>query len=53
MKIYYLCDACEMVVKEEETEGEGVVFLRTMCEDCAREMGLLDEGHFSSRMYYS
>jgi len=52
VKIYYLCDACEILVKEEETEGEGVVFLRTMCEDCAREIGLLGDNYLS-RVYYS
>lgn len=44
MKIYYLCDTCEMVVNAEETDGEGLVFLRTTCDDCAQEVGLVDSG---------
>lgn len=53
VKIYYLCDTCELVVNTEEAEGEGLVFLRTTCNDCAQELGLIDTGHTSFSAYYN
>ncbi|MGE5380192.1 MAG: hypothetical protein ACM3NT_03895 [Methylocystaceae bacterium] len=53
MKIYYLCDTCELVVAAEETEGEGLVFLRTVCDDCAQELGIISDGHSHFSSYYN
>jgi len=53
VKIYYLCDTCELVVNSEETEGEGLVFLRTTCNDCAQELGLVDNGHSNFSTFYN
>ncbi|MGE5454521.1 MAG: hypothetical protein ACM3O9_04915 [Methylocystaceae bacterium] len=54
MKIYYLCDTCELVVGNEETDGEGMVFLRTVCDDCARELGIIsDAGYGNFNSFYN
>lgn len=54
VKIYYLCDTCELVVGNEETDGEGMVFLRTVCDDCARELGIIsDAGYGNFNSFYN
>lgn len=52
MKIYYICEYCEQIFSSSELEGgEGIVEVRGICDDCAMEIGMMDD-HASSSYYY-
>ncbi|HZK43887.1 MAG TPA: hypothetical protein VFC73_06320 [Syntrophomonadaceae bacterium] len=39
MKIYHVCEFCDLVFKTTEVEGaEGAVELKGVCEGCASEL---------------
>ncbi len=54
MQIYYICEYCERIFSVAETQdGEGDVQVPGICEECAMEMGLLEEPTLPSQHYYS
>jgi hypothetical protein len=54
VQIYYICEYCERIFSVAETQdGEGDVQVPGICEECAMEMGLLEEPTLPSQHYYS
>lgn len=43
MKIYHICDYCQQIFEISEVEGvEGNVQVQGICNQCAEELGLID-----------
>lgn len=41
MKIYHICEYCDLVFKTTEVDGqEGAIELKGTCDDCSSELGL-------------
>lgn len=53
MKIYYICEICEMVFSVENSAGpDGFTSVRGICDDCALEMGLKEDPLMSQKHFY-
>ncbi|HEX3011318.1 MAG TPA: hypothetical protein VHQ70_04665 [Syntrophomonadaceae bacterium] len=55
MKVYHICEYCQMVYNTTEVEGpEGAIELKGTCEDCSREMGLNEQvTSFTGQHFYN
>jgi len=54
LNIYYICEYCERVFNVVEAEGgDGDVQVAGICEECAMEMGLMENGPTHSQHYYN
>lgn len=53
MRLYYVCECCDQIYRQVETEGEGLAEVPGLCDECAREVGTKEPGLFlTNRPFY-
>lgn len=58
MKIYHICEFCDVIFNTTEIEGtegiEGAVELKGTCEDCSSEIGIDNQSaQLSNHFWYN
>ncbi|HZJ84504.1 MAG TPA: hypothetical protein VFD02_03005 [Syntrophomonadaceae bacterium] len=54
MKIYQVCEVCNLVYNTMEAEGaEGAIEIKGICDDCALEIGTRSESMGTSSFWYN
>lgn len=54
MKIYKVCEICDLVFDTIEVDGEGIVEIKELCADCALEIGLGNTGNMiTNKLWYN
>jgi len=53
MKIYHVCEYCQLVFSTQEVEGaDGAIQLNGTCEECAQDIGIIHQGFTSLGQHY-
>ncbi|NLB88412.1 MAG: hypothetical protein GX790_04180 [Syntrophomonadaceae bacterium] len=54
MKIYHICEYCDLVFNTTEVEGqEGAVELKGICDECSSELGFSEHSFSPKNFWYN